>query len=312
MIRTSLPILFALSVLLLYGCRDEPAQRNATDTTAGVYDLTFPQPRFSDGRTLDTVMNVDLDDDGRLEYIVTSIHRDDFVPPTARADMIELYRFDTVTKEYRAVSVDSLMWITDLELRDVTDDRLPDLVVRTNSGGNDPTASIGMYIYSGDGGRIRTIFHADDGDPELATLEGIRGDAILRHSELWPDFAPHAAAVPYVDDILAYKGNAYTSVRGEHGGYFMREANRYLSDYQTARTMQQPPRTDSLELDSLTETYQMGLFTPAALTILSFHSAGNGQALRSFWDSEHSYLQSRLAPSQFAALDSMYASAVLQ
>lgn len=314
MIRTSLPVIFTLLLLSLSGCRDEPAVRDATDTTAGVYDMTFPQPKFAGGRMLDTIMNVDLDNDGRLEYIVTSIQKDGFAPSTARADHIALYRFDTLAKQFVTVSDDSLMWITELRLRDVTGDRLPDLVVNVDAGGNDLTASAGLYIYSGDGGKVRTIFHADNGDPQLATLEGIHGDAVLLHDELWPDFASHAEAAPYVADILVYKGNSFVSARREHERYFMQEADRYLTEYRTARGEAPPTESgsDAPTFDSVTTTYEMRLFTPAALALIAFGHADNGRALRSFWDSERDYLQSRLSPPQFAALDSMYASTVLQ
>ncbi len=319
--RTLVPLLPCLILAGLTSCDDEPAPGGGADSTAGVYDMTFERPEFEDARRIDTIMNVDLDDDGRLEYIVASILPEENLPPLARADLVQIYRFDTVAAGYAPVATDSVHWTAEYTLRDVTGDRLPDLLVRVNSGGNDLVASSGLYVYSGHGGSIRAVYRSTSGDPALATIEQVQGDAILVHDLFWPIFASHAEAAPYVSDILAFKvgpegagKGKFASVRGEQSRYFLKEAENYLTQYRDARNLPPVDTTgmDSTAIDSAIYTREVGLFNPAALTMIAFRNAGNGRSLRSFWDSERLYLQSELAPDRFTTLDSMYANAVMK
>lgn len=307
-----LPILYSL---LASGCSDAEKRPHDppphVDPAAAVVDDTlFHAPDFGEGRRLDTVMTADLDGNGRAEYIVTSIAPDTLLHAGGRADLVQIFSYDPAARRYTQVIGDTMNWASSLELRDVTGDGLPELLVPTYSGGNDLVASNGLTIFSGEGGRIRPVFQRPDGDPVLVTIEHARGEGVVVHDELWPAFAAHADAVEYRSDILAFRDEGYVSIRREQSHRFAREAESYLGEYRNARgrfmgdtiavTGTSAP-SSSPTLDGMHP-----LFRPAALAMLSFGTAADLRSLRSFWTSEREYLLRRLPPDQFAELDAIY------
>jgi hypothetical protein len=164
-----------------------------------------------------------------------------------------------------------------------------------------------MYIYSGEGGKIRPVLKLDGGNPEFKQFKHSDGDAIIVYSELWPDFFAHAEAVPYVDDIMAFQGDSFVSARAEHQDFFRDQATEYLATYRSTRDSLRTMATDSLD-----EGGVYGLFSPAALAMRSFALADAVSSLRSFWSSEQSFLQKTLPDSQYTELESIYQSALPQ
>ena len=206
-------------------------------------------------------------------------------------------------------------WIASLDLRDVTGDGRPELMVPTYSGGNDMVASNGLAIFSGDGGGIRTIFQRPDGDPTLTELEHAKGEGVMVHDELWPAFAAHVDAVEYLSDILAFRDGSYVSIRREQTRRFADEAGAYLREYRDEREKfaadtiavagtSAPQPTPTIE-------GMHPLFKPAALAMLSFGTASDLRSLRSFWTSEREYLLRRIPPDQFAELEAIYSRMVV-
>lgn len=306
--------------LLFGGCReDEPRQPVPRGgDSSEIYDLTFPPPTFGEGRKLDTILAIDLSGNGRVDYLVSSLALEGYFPPGTRADLVQIYQFDTATRSYRVVAADSIEWIESLELRDLTGDRTPEIVSRIHSGGNDPVASIGMTIYSGDGGAIRPVFRSRRGMPSFVDLSGNTVQAIVTHGELWPLFATHADAIVYIDDLFAWRNGRYVSVREERADFFMKLAESTLAGYRDLRKTVDTTRlraaADSLAADSLvtsavdTAGYRadMNLFNAAALSILYLQRAAAARSLVSFWSSERNFLQSALPTVFYQELEAIY------
>jgi hypothetical protein len=314
LVRTFAAIVLILAVSLSACRTDDDKPSPQPGDTSAEYDLEFPAPTFPDGRRLDTVIAIDLDANGRLDYVVTSLSHDTshYLPPTARADLIQIYRFDTVSRSYVVAASDSAEWITAINLRDVTDDRIPDLVVSLYSGGNDIVASSGMYIYSGHGNRLRPVLKLDAGNPEFKRFKNTAGDVIVSYSELWPDFFVHAEAIPYVDDVFEFRDGEFRSVRTEHQDFFREQATEYLDQYRSARDSVgiELARMAADSTSDSTSAVAYTLFSPAALAMESFIRGGAVTSLRSFWSSERHYLQQTLPDSQFVELEQIYSTSL--
>jgi hypothetical protein len=260
---------------------------------------------------MDTVLSADLDGNGRNEYVVMSVGADTLRPGTCRADLLQIYSYDPALGAYTLRLADSVAWASSYAVRDIDGDGRPELIVMTYSGGNDPIASGGIAIYTGGDGRIRPMFHAMSGDPQLSRLEGVRGEGILLHEELWPSFATHADAVEYLDDILAPRAGTFISVRKDQRARFVAQANQHLEEYRGLRARYMADtlaQADSAarEADSSLDGPHP-LFRPAALAIISFGRGGETGSLRSFWNSEKEYLQRRLPQVQYRELEALYA-----
>ncbi len=314
-------LLAAVAVLaLLAGCREEdPGEGGEGADTTAAYDLTFPDPAFPAGRELDTLFSVDLDDDGRREYVVTSLVRDGVIPPGGRADRVEIYRFDTASRSWRVALADTLFWGTSYRLREMTGDRAPEIVADVFGGGNDPIASSGLRIYSGHGGTIRTIFTRDDGNPQIGSVEGVAEPVVILHDLIWPPLVPHVQSVPYVSDLLAFDGTTMASIRDRHAEYFGKEADALLAAYAKGLKSAVPPTGDTddggmIGENGLADADQPDgtLFVAAAQAMIALDQAGRASALRTFWNRERDTLRAMLPGEQFEQLEELYAEKIMR
>ncbi|MEP7219009.1 MAG: VCBS repeat-containing protein [Bacteroidota bacterium] len=266
---------------------------------------------FPEGRRIDTLLTADLDGNGRDEYVVMSVGADTLRPGTCRADLLQIYSYDPTLNAYTLRLADSVAWASSYAVRDIDGDGRPELIVMTYAGGNDLVASGGIVIYTGGDGRIRPMFHAMSGDPQLAHVEGVRGEALLVHDELWPSFAAHADAVEYLDDILAPRQGTFVSIRKEQRGRFVAQANQHLEEYRTLRPQFMAdtlaPADSAWRAADSSFDGPHPLFRPAALAIISFGRGGEIGSLRSFWSSEKEYLRRRLPSVQYRELETLYA-----
>ena len=302
-------------LLVVGGCReDEPRQPvTRSGDSSEIYDLSFPTPTFEADRNLDTILAIDLTGTGRLEYVVSSLGSGEYFPPGTRADLVQIYQFDTASRSYRVVATDSIEWVETFELMDLTGDRSPELISRLHSGGNDPVASMGMTIYSGSDGPLRPIFRSRRGMPSFVRLTGNEAQAIVTHGELWPLFATHADAVIYVDDLFAWRNGRYISVREERSDFFMKLADSSLARYRdlrkTADTASASQPVDSLApaaIDTAGYDADMRLFNSAAVSILYLQRANAARYLLTFWSSERQFLERVLPLAFYQELEAIY------
>ena len=305
----ALPPLLILLVIAAVGCGDDAPQIRE-DPDAGVVDMSFPDPVFSGNRTLDTLFSVDFDDDGRREYVVTSIEDGKTVPVNGRADRLEIYRFDTATGAWNVVLTDTLLWTTRYDLQELTGDRASELVVETFGGGNDPTASQGMMIYSGHGRQIRRLLEVPDGAPTVRRIEGMTQPVILVRSEYWPEFVPHFRSTTYVSDLLSLTEGKVESVRGKNLPFFRKEAEERMENYR--RMLQEATVVDTEEIGGIEELEGNDLYVAAAETIIALNEAQDRDGLRSFWHVQQDTLRRLLSQEEFDVLDQLYADRIMK
>jgi hypothetical protein len=299
----------ALLLLWLFaaGCSTEQKRPEAPpprrDTVvADLNDTTFHIPSFPEGRRLDTVIRIDPVGKASPSFLVASIAEDTARYVSGRADLWQLYTYDPLIRHYSVAFLDSAQWATGFRLEDLTGDGKPELIVPLNGGGNDIVATMGLRVYSFDGG-LHQIYGSDSGDP---TISGTGGRTTIElHAELWPSFASHADAHEYLDDIHAYRDGRFTSIRTEQRARFITLAQGYLKEYAEERpnftgdtlTGGVPPDSD----------IPHALFRPAAMAVLCFGRGGDLRSMRSFWGSERAYLSKRMPNNQFLELETIYA-----
>jgi hypothetical protein len=331
--RPALPLLLA-ALLLFNGCRpeeagEEPGSDSTEASSALIYDLSFREPTFENGRQLDSVIAVDLDDDGRVEYMVSSLGTAGFRPADARADLLEIYRFDTVSRSWQIAVQDSVEWATDFSLDDVTGDNTPELVVRTYSGGNDVVASSGLRVYSKSDHGIKPIFRASNGAPEFRSVERLAGRAIVVFDEIWPMFSSHADALIYPSQLYGYRDGQYRDVGADYGDFFMKKMPEIMRGYRqlreelrkqesygnavdtagnpTSGTHASADDDDELGMDRETQ-----LFNQAALAIVTMRNGSARRSLLAFWDSEREFLKRHLPEPYYDELTTIYSGGVPQ
>lgn len=322
-IRGTSRLIAALAAIALApwsgACRDDgrhpepPPLPHADTMLAGD---TFSSPKFAAGRMRDTIFAVDLLKENRPIYVVASFVRDSAQPAAARADLLQIYLHDTAAHGYRLALSDTLRWIRAYEVRDITGDRLPEVIAYTDAGGTDMVATRGMMIYSGHDGRVQAIGTFAHGNPEFIRVGPDARDVVATYAQLWPPFASHADAAPYLDDLFAARNGRFVSIRTEQPGAFIERANGYLDEYKELRaryradTLHPSIDADTATADTaLPETTHFDaphpLFMKAALAVLSFGRGGQTRSVRSFWVSEAEYLRRRIPEDQFSELESI-------
>ena len=306
------PFFLFLFVLffVVNGCQEDLSEKvDESDTTT--VDLTFTDPVFSGGRQLDTLFAIDLDDDGLHEYVVTSIQRRPAVPTTARADQVEIYRFDTADGAWKPELTDTLLWTTEYALKELTGDRASELVVKTFGGGNDLVSSSGLVVYSGHGKSVRKLLEQEDGAPRVEQIEGASLPIILLHSEFWPKFVPHVEATTYVSDLLSLADGRVQSVREENIPFFRKKADQSLRNYRESLKEAIPFDTLAAELGD-EGIGGSPLYIHAAETIIALNQVGEKKRLQSFWYEEEERLRGLLSEEEFDVLQELYAENIMQ
>lgn len=289
------PLLLLLCwALAVAGYRECLAGSSQTMTTG---DPSFHLPHLPPGRTLDTVVAINLDGRDGNEYVVIS-HTDES-PFGRNRTRIQVFAYDTRMHAFRIVVSGSAFRVDSLELRDLTGDGIPEVVALLDEGGNDEVATMGMAVYSGHGGRFRTIFKSLRGNPQ-PTILGSGRPAILYYQKHWPRFVAHVFAEPYVSDIFAVRNGAFVSVKREHPEVFLADAEDYLDQYRSTRD------STAVTADSTSSTDGLQLLIPAKLVMTSFRLAGARASLRTFWDSERAFLRRRLRKEFFDYLVDVY------
>ena len=300
----SLPFVLVL-ILLISGCEERVPQEKEGIQEREI-DMRFPDPVFSGNRTLDTIIAVDLDDDGRREYVVTSIEKKGVTPGSGRGDRLEIYQFDTVARSWKVVLTDSFLWSTGYALMELTGDRATELVVATFGGGNDPASSRGIKIYTGHGKEIRRLVEKSEGNPEIRRVEGASLPLLLIYNEFWPEMVSHAQATLYISDLLSLEGGIARSVRQERLPFFRKEAEKREAEYRRQLSLAARPDTTEIEMEG------GDLYVAAAATIIALGEAEAGDDLRSFWHNQQDTLAALLFEEEFHVLSRLYADRVMK
>lgn len=314
MVRITLHIALLL-FLAAAGCADDrhgdvrspdPARSERSPA-----DTVFRAESFLNrGDSLTGLLSGDLDADARPEKIILSLDPGEHPPPGAIANRVVVVSRAHDSAGWDVVATDTSRWTTSATVRDVTGDRIADLVLLRNGGGNDVVATRGAGVVSSDGSdhrRIRTVLSLRHGAPTF--IEQGKGVILVNvHKTLWPPLVPRTASIEYLDDVLRFREGIFRSDPETREKRFERLAQQALQKY---RSMSLQYRGDTLRsIDSVqNEGYRQAigssLFIPVALVLLYTHRGHSSTVGESFWQKERNFLQRRMPKEQFDILDSM-------
>ena len=293
-------LLWLLGAILPVGCGESDPQTRPARISARM--PAFAPPTFEGGRRLDTIIAVDLDDDGRQEYVVGSIAPQGMVPPEGRADRVEIYRLDTAQRRWRPVIRTELLWIADWRLRELTGDRAPELVLPIASGGNQPVASDGMAIYSGHGGTIRSLWGSSEGAPQIErTAEG--EPYILTSETYLPDNLPHFLAVELPAAFVTLRGGTPAPAEAIASDYFTTEGMSLLTEYE--EIIGRFPGEEERGEGVVDEEARSLLYAHVVRMILLLDRAERTAELRAFWQREEPRLRTLLLEEQMILVEDL-------
>ena len=298
------------AITVLAGCTDDTRRPHEPAPIASTGAPPFHPPSYPAGRSIDTIASTLASVGGLPVFVVTS--RGDSLVAGARFDLLEVHAYDSTTKSWTRVLADSIESGRGFTLRDVTGDGRDDIVVHLAHGGNDPVATNGMHVYTGDGGEIRRVFRSTWMDPTIDSIPGLDERVIAVHRTLWPLFAPRAEALIYIDDIFGYRDGRFRSILSEARTYYQSQARRARIDYEAARDsfalrpVAVDTTRDEMIDDSAAYAHELRIYQTSALFMLHSVKSGNPRDARAFWNSERASLRAALKAEQFDELETFF------
>jgi hypothetical protein len=286
--------------LLLQGCTGK------SDPKPSVAPRTFASGAFrpyDSSRVIVDSVHIDVDGDGRPEFVITSRAVASVEDPMAAAsfDRLEVFRYDTARALYTSLFVDPVESGAQLRFEDVTRRGGTDVVVTTAAGGNDAIASNGLCIYGRrQSGSFSLLFYESSGAPVIRDVNGDGIPELLIRDEYWGVMS-HDEAIEYIAEIHSFNGSEYVESNLKFAGYFDREIATRRSGYQQLKAKKHPSSAEVLE------TYRSCLDL-----LLWLISKGDLYEVRKVWNNEKPFLSLRLPVDQFEDLDGLVQDALAE
>jgi hypothetical protein len=252
---------------------------------------------YDSSRSIVDSAHIDLNGDGRAEFVIISRDNVEPVNPVfpREFDRIEIFSLDSATNRYRSDFIDPVESGRERSFMDVTGDGRKEIVVRTNSGGNDPVAGEGMSIYGARAdGSFTVLFYSQGGSPELRDLNGDGIFEAVITGEYW-GIMPHADAIAYTSAIHAFDGSTYVESNRYFAKYFDRAIAKQRAEYLRLRAVRaKEPAQNAL-----------ALYRAFAEWLVWLAAKGDSAQVKVLWEVEKATLKTRLTPEQWDDLESL-------
>jgi hypothetical protein len=209
-------------------------------------------------------------------------------------DRIELFSRDPRDGSYKSVFIDPVDNGVSVELRDITGDGRPDILVRTLASAADTVEARGLSVYAllGDD-RFTLVFQSESGAPALLDIPGMRGKAIRVLGSYAGRFSG-VGAVIYLSGIHVFNGTSFgfsDSLTAAAALHKLEALERVM------KALNKKNAVSSRDADQLYET--------AVGMLLQSEVAGSRMTPSSIWLQYKSILQKRLGAEKFQDLESL-------
>lgn len=252
--------------------------------------------QYSQPRRIYRIDKVDLNSDGNKEIIVLSVTRDtaEKYDSYYNFDMIEAFALNREKKSYVKILSDTVDYSTECRFVDLSNNKTEQILISTNSGGNDSLTSAGMFVYdmvSED--KIELLKYFDSGAP---FIKDIKGDGIkeILISDLFYGVMPQVNAIPFVKNIYRLVNNSLIERNSEYKEYYQTEIERAKENYYGLK------RKFELGMQPMNLSYP--LYREAAEVIINYYAQGDEAGLKKFWDEEKDSLKKNIPESEFLDL----------
>ncbi len=294
-------ILALCSAFILSGCsKKEVKQESKTDgklSAAGVGDkdknfkVQYPSPR-----TVYKIEEVDLDNNGRDEYIVFSIANDTLnktVHEFYKFDMMEVFIKDSVNNSYKKISTDTVDFSNEYWIMNLEKDKSKQIIIKTDMGGNDVVNSRGMYVFNYDSSKVKLVKYFDTGNPEVKDVKNDGNKEILV-SDSFFGILPESSAIYFTSEIYKYNDGKLIQSNRDFKNYFSEKASNTLSEYNKVK--------DRINKGEKIKSGEYLLYRKAAEIILCYSAIEDYSVISNFWNDELTFLQKNLAEDEYQDL----------
>jgi hypothetical protein len=213
-----------------------------------------------------------------------------------------LYAYQPAEKSYKQVFSGKFFYGVSVNVQSLTKNTTPEIVIKTDGGGNSALASQGMTVLAaqnekdskdGKSNKYVAVTELDEGSPRLVVTGADSTWSVVTHTRFAPDFAAKSDATECVDSVVVLadtEAKRQMVRRNILQEYLARAAAQYK---QAKSTLAQRPR------DPQTLTL---LYATAAAQIMYMLKLGEVPALKTFRTNEANYWRGTLSAEAVTAL----------
>lgn len=304
--KKNIIVLFFLSAIIhLAGCgmKDTKQTENVSKDTntlsaAGAGDkdknfkITYPSPRL-----IYKIEEVDLDNNGRDEYIVFSVMHD-----SLNKDLYNFYKFDMMedfvkdslntsdNNSYKKISTDTVDYSSEYWFMNLEKDKSKQIILKTNMGGNDVVNSRGMYVFNYDAGKINLVKYFDTGNPEVKDLDA-DGNKEIIVQDSFRGILPEAYSVYYPSEIYKYSAGKLIKSNSEFKKYYSEQLDNAFSEYNKMKSR--------ISGGEKIKSSEYPLYKQAVQIVMIYVSMEDYKSLSKFWSDESEYLKKNLQDEEY-------------
>lgn len=313
-LRTLIYVMLVSS--LIFSCGKKESDKTALEktetdtaghsiTSAGIKEGSHEfSVEYSMPRRIYKIEKKDLNNDGGKEVIVLSVSKDpnDKFNDYYNFDMMEIFALDQDKQKYVKTFSDTVDYSEDCFFIDLAGDSTNQILITTNSGGNDKIMSEGMFVYSmNSSNSIELLKYFDTGSPEVTDLNNDGRKEILV-SDLFYGVMPQPEAVSFVKEIYKFEKGKLVRSNGEFQGFYEDKLKELLENYRGLKKKVE----SGMQLADLS----FPLYREASEVIVNYYAKGDMKGLKKFWDEEMESLKRNIQPDEFIDLNNFVTKAL--
>jgi DNA polymerase III delta prime subunit len=288
-------------MVALAGCsKKEVKQEGSTNSGlsaagTGNKDKNF-KVEYSSPRVVYKVEEVDLDNNGKDEYIVFSVANDSLnkdVYQFYKFDMMEVFVKDSINNSYRKISIDTVDFSDEYWIMNLEKDKSKQIIIKTNMGGNDVVNSRGMYVFNYDSLKVNLVKYFDTGNPQIKDLNS-DGNKEVIVEDTYRGVLPEAGAVYYTSEIFKYSAGKLIKSNGEFKNYFAGQLDNLLNEFEKMK--------NRISNGEKIRASEYPLYRQAVHIIMYYISTEDYAAIAKFWNNENDYLKKNLQDDEYEDL----------
>ncbi|MBS1518182.1 MAG: hypothetical protein JSS91_08840 [Bacteroidetes bacterium] len=260
--------------------------------------------KYNFPRRIFKIEKEDLNDDGNREIIVLSVLKDtsEKFDSYYNFDMIEVFALDRSQDRYIKILSDTVDYSTDISFDNISGEKGKQILIKTNTGGNDPISSEGMFIYAmKDTASIELIKFFETGSPDIEDLkEDGKREIVVKDQFL--GVMPQVNAVDFIREIYKMKDNKLILSNNEFPEVYNKKIGEVTDKYYGLK------RKVEMGMQPLDMSYP--LYREAAEIFVNYYSKGDMQGLRKFWEKEKESLSRNIPQDEYNDLNTFISKAL--
>jgi hypothetical protein len=253
--------------------------------------------KYDKPRQIYKIESIDLNNNGKDEVVVLSVIKEklklDFTD-FYNFDMIQVFALDSSGNNYVKILSDTVDYSVSCNFQDLQNDGRKQVLIKTNTGGNNPLASSGLFVYNMNvEDSLELIKYLDFGDPEVMDINNDGVDEIVVKDYYW-GIMTHIDVINFVKDIYAMEKGELVRRNSAYEDFFDEKINEAKKEYDETKS--------KIQSGIKIRPTEYPLYSEAVEIAVNYWSKNDGDNLKKFWDEEYSYLKSNLPEDQFIDL----------